>query len=278
MVQLGFAFLLRTIWCIMRAYDILPKDKKTCYSRHLPVTAVNRVSKLFLFTAFSNVAFMWWEICAEYSKTRANRLRELTAVQVQTTQSHKKPSRCSPRTLQLLLNFWVYVILTALLLVEYFWCTPTLDQNNKIYTFETLSIAFFFLVLSLLYLWYGIRVLAIVRAISQDKTALKKPITVIVARRTLVIMAVCVICFLAGGLCSIYQPLTGHSFPASMYHILYPWFVYPVPDLIPSVLVLFMLAPKNRLPRRTKDPSTPLLTRRRSARSLLTTVAKGSGV
>ena len=264
--QLAIAFLLRAAWFLLKRYNVWAYDPNNhhgnntrCYQKHTAVTAFNRVSKLFLFSAFSNISFLWSEVYTRHLQVKEQRLRNLSSLQVQ---SRAQKSRCcSPTAAQYLLSFWVYAILIALLAAEYFWCDDAISV--QIYNFESFAISFFFLVLSILFLWNGCKVYQVVRSIKQDPSV-KRPVTVRVARRTLLVIIVCVISFLIGSTCALYRPITGLDFSTKVYHIIYPWFIYPFPDLIPSMFVLWLFAPKEKLPSprsssKKKTPATPLL-------------------
>ena len=46
------------------------------------------------------------------------------------------------------------------------------------------------------------------------------------------------------GFCLLYRPITGSLFDGFAEAFLYPWFFYPVPEVLPALVVLYLMWPK----------------------------------
>jgi hypothetical protein len=136
---------------------------------------------------------------------------------------------CSPSTIQVLFNFWVWIIALGLFVFKYESCAHSSTVSNA----QTICIAIASGILGIMFIVIGVR---LYRKLGQREIPGRK-------RLQRKIFWVSLICFISFGLfrCILFliQPLTGYYFTGILGNILYPWFFYTVPELIPSFVMLW---------------------------------------
>ncbi|GBG34119.1 Hypothetical Protein FCC1311_103422 [Hondaea fermentalgiana] len=156
----------------------------------------------------------------------------------------------TPDIVQLLLNFWVYVIIIILLSVQWFECDKeTYDEIDRA---QTITIAVFFLLLGTMFLRYGVSLVSALSKLRHESAAQ-------LVRSTIVISTVSSLLFALRGVLFLLEPLFAFRLTGVWAQIMYPWFFYPVPELIPALLLMHYMSPKPRSFRSPANPQTPLL-------------------
>mmetsp|Transcript_10883 Transcript_10883/g.17823 ORF Transcript_10883/g.17823 Transcript_10883/m.17823 type:complete len:462 (+) Transcript_10883:83-1468(+) len=285
-------WLVLTVENIAPKVDMSNEENKSCYNVHTFVSAANRLAQLLCFTAYTSVVGFWAEVLRQHEKAKNSRAglsaqAEIASALAQST-TRRRPGEvmvpvpdlftagndgeqqngdgavhdqegfaaiCSifwvlltPDMIQILLNFWAYVLIFVFLCVQWFECDK--EEYNKIDKAETMTIAFFFAILSIMYLIYGVRLVRVLGTV-------KLPVGGRIKRNTIVLIVVCVSCFILRGSLFLMNPLFHFTLTGFIGKLAYPWFFYPVPELLPALLILHLTTPH---PRRMRvDAETPLL-------------------
>ena len=139
---------------------------------------------------------------------------------------------CNPKTLFMMLNVWVYIIEAIVLWMQAF---DHYDDAtyNKIRDYNYICVSLFFLLLTVAMLCIGRSMIVLVRGVEK-----------IILSKMSIIMITCAMCFTLRSIILIWQPISGDRIPSRYWNILYPTFVYPVPELVPALVVLITMAPK----------------------------------
>lgn len=299
--NLVLAYILRLTWIFLNLYNVAPVPaglEESCKDMHTLVSATNRLAQLLCFTAYTSVAGFWANILRQHTKARRLRVglsseREVASALAQST-TRRRPgqimvavpdlfaseraqaeaeaggamgdkqgfnaifSLCcmllTPDIVQLLLNFWVYVIIIILLCVQWFECDKSVYDN--IDRIETVTIASFFLVLGTMFLWYGLRLALLLKNLPYQASAR-------LMRNTIIIACVASLFFVLRGILFLLEPLFAVRLNGTAAQIMYPWFFYPVPEIIPALLLLHLMSPRPQSFRsnnnRNVSSRTPLL-------------------
>jgi len=275
------ALSLRIIWMAMKLEGIgedLPRD---CFSVHSLFSAFNRLAQLIFFTACTSVVGFWLTVIKDFELRRHNLagLAEETLLSNAIAQSTTRRgpndsvlpvpslfsapavsqdqglcallcSLLSPDMLQLLLNFWMYVIILGLHIYQFFECDQVISK--RVDYAETGVIALFYYVLSVMYLVYGYKLIRLLRQI-------RHPLAATLIRNTIFITLICVTSFLLNGFLRSLTPIFNARITGTSSKVLYPWFILPVPELLPTLLILHLMTPVAR--KTTINASSPLLNR-----------------
>jgi hypothetical protein len=138
---------------------------------------------------------------------------------------------CSPQTLFTMINVWVYIIETVVLCFTAFghWPDETYDLIKKV---NYVVVASFFLLLTLAMLCVG----RSVRNLSKSAGAR-------LSNKMSIVMLTCALCFTMRSVFFVWEPISGHKIDPDIFHVLKPTFLYPVPDILPAIVLLFAMAP-----------------------------------
>jgi hypothetical protein len=142
-----------------------------------------------------------------------------------------------PRTIDILSKFWVFVILGGLFLYKMFTCDDA--QRERVSDAELEAISLFFLMLSIGYFLvaHGLR----------HKLSLKVSISTSKLRfRITAISLCCVILFATKSILSLMYPVFNIKIKGTARDILYPWFFYTVPEIVPCFVLLTFLMKKKK--------------------------------
>jgi hypothetical protein len=271
---LVMSFLLRVIWLLMKEANVCTNKERNPTTRALVcpcfmvLRVANRLSMLFCFSAFSVVAIFWSEVLSR-AKDRGNRRRrgsgddrgrpsqsenlyggfgvtdddsEATGDSgpggeesglVDGTDSHLPNARkcCSPQTTFTLINVWVYIIEIVVLCFTAFGHLPdeTYDLIRDI-NYIVVASFFFFLTIAMVCVGWSVR-------------NLSKNAGAGMSCKTSIVMMTCALCFSMRSVIFVWQPVTHRKIDARIWNVLDPLFLYPVPDILPAVVLLFAMAP-----------------------------------
>lgn len=103
-----------------------------------------------------------------------------------------------------------------------------------------------FLVLALLFVYLCFKLRR--RLLSVFK-AVNSVLAVSAARKILIATVVCVVCFLVRSIFWLYEPITDSTL-GSADKYLYPWLYYNVPELVPGVAMMLLIAPSTTASRK----------------------------
>ena len=269
--RVAFAMLLRAVWLACNYFNVFPKVKEgedTCHNAHTFLSGVNRLAQLTFFIAFSSIVAFWAELGERYELARSRRrgLQETDSLAAAMARSSvaqasgvvasgallpaarnaDRPQGAlallAPQNIKLLVNFWVTLTLFVLLTLQWQVCDANL--YNSIYEAETVTIAVFFALLSGAFLYFGLKV----RRAAGETSVAHNPAVHRVRRYLLVLCVVCPGLFLLRGALFLVRPVTGYNFTGVAQTVLYPWFFYPVPELVPSLLMVWYMWPGKKPP------------------------------
>jgi len=295
--NLFLALTLRLVWLLLEIHEVMPVSSESdvpCKDPRTVVAAVNRLAQLLFFTAFVSVAAFWAKVLRGYEdvatlrrRTGAATERGISEALAQSTTRRRAgfaanvalsdvfegfaagarteiedeqgfDAICSllcivltPDLVQTLLNFWAYVIVGVLIVVQWFEC----DQRryDKIDHVQTITIACFFCILSGMYLLYGARLVAAIKSTRHPlKNRFMGPI--------ILLTMIGSIAFFLRGVVFLLHPVFGITLTGQLAKVAYPWFFYPVPELLPTVFILYFLIPRPKpIVSRFASIHTPLL-------------------
>jgi hypothetical protein len=151
---------------------------------------------------------------------------------------------------QVLLNFWVYVVIAVLLFAQWFECDPV--KYKAVDVTQTVVIAIFFAGLALMFARYGLRLLLLLRQ-------MQHPVRARLAANIATICALCASLFLLRGVLFLLEPLFHYRITGWWQDALFPWAFYPLPELVPGIVMLHLMAPRPRQVRVRQDDQRPLL-------------------
>ena len=262
--NVALAMLLRLVWVVIKLFKLVPKPKEgmqSCHNYHTFVSACNRLSQLLFFTAFASIITYWVEVLQnvravkrqeeglqsreEISRILANSTlrRErgaplaVVADLADSTMMRKDRQFLSPSSVQILVNFWAYASILILLTVQWFEC------NRKVYEWiydgETICIAFFYGLLSVGYVVHG-------RRLSLELRRVESPMARRMNRYCWTLVAACVLVFPIRTVLFLLRPIFRVQLKGVLYKVAYPWFFYPLPEVIPALILLHLMTPRSR--------------------------------
>jgi len=266
--QIIAAVVFRIVWALAVISERFKKSQEdTCHDPHAFVSLVSRLSQLVFFSAFSGVLVTWWDVIqaadlqgfnggngvgSGSSMLIPNEL--LSVLQTSTAgpplvTTNQVPlsvfaTLCRPSTLYILGNFWVFLTVVSLVAVEFYVCDS--DMARSIDDSETVVVALFYtgLAVGFLYSYSKLKQLLVSREALERKVRL--------------ITITCAVLFLERSVLFLLRPIFDVSLRGQLEILLYPNFFFTVPELIPSVVVLWLMIPE-RLPKPTSLERQPLL-------------------
>lgn len=264
---LAMSFLMRAIWLFLEEANwcTLKLRDEVSHSLICPCFMVlrilNRLSMLFSFSAFSNIAIFWAEIMSQARRAAmaaqngtndndgddddnnnnndnyggGNNVDAGGGSLLTGSDNNGQPVKdcCNPATLFMMLNVWVYIIEFVVLWVEAFGHYEDVTYG-QIRDYNYICVSFFFLILTLAMLCIGRSMYNI----------MKNGVSKMIISKMSLIMITCTLCFTLRSIILSWQPLSKQKIPDKYWSILYPSFVYPVPELVPALVVLITMAPK----------------------------------
>ncbi len=193
------AFAFRIGWSWSQCHDAA-EIKDLMFER-----VVNRISMMFFFSAFSVVVYAW---IVTFDKDRRRRTKIMFLVW----------------------NICLYIFVLSVCIF-----IPDEDKYGLVYQLSMVVIALSFLVLGLIILFVGCTMKARLQDLAQSQIVRDN-----VSRLNL-IMSICTICFLVRFIMFCVSPfyyVELKNMP-TIDAVLYPWFFYPVPEIIPGLVVLY---------------------------------------
>ena len=127
-----------------------------------------------------------------------------------------------------MVNLWLTVVLLVLICVQFYVCN--VKVYTSIYETQTVVIAVFFSLLSLGFLYVGYN-----GGFSSS--------------RLNVLVWTCILLYQLRGVLFLVRPITGYKFTGLLGKILYPWFFYVIPEVIPSTVLVLFMRPLRKLQR-----------------------------
>lgn len=162
---------------------------------------------------------------------------------------------CTPDAVQVLLNFWAYVailillgvsldfnsicllLLTFCVQIQWFQCDP--KRYDRLDNSEKIVIALAYMALSVMFASYGYKLLKVLGL-------LKHPQSKSIRSKFLLLTLACTVLLMIRGVLFILRPMFGLSITGTSEKIFYPWFFYPIPEIIPGVLLVSFMSPRVR--------------------------------
>eukprot|EP00511_Aplanochytrium_stocchinoi_P004850 CAMPEP_0204834694 /NCGR_PEP_ID=MMETSP1346-20131115/20462_1 /ASSEMBLY_ACC=CAM_ASM_000771 /TAXON_ID=215587 /ORGANISM="Aplanochytrium stocchinoi, Strain GSBS06" /LENGTH=355 /DNA_ID=CAMNT_0051968153 /DNA_START=106 /DNA_END=1173 /DNA_ORIENTATION=+ len=270
----SLAFFLRLIWLVVKFYDLAPKPKAgedSCHNYSTLVSGCNRLAQLLLFTSYTTIVTFWAEVLGQHawvklsgqgigsenesdlsfaiSRSTLRRQPGAHIIPITSVNDESEESKIRmqgllsmfvirPHTLQILANFWAYATIIILLSVQWFVCKK--QVYNVIYQGETISIAFFFGILAVTYFFYGGK---LDMALRNSQTSLPAAIVKRLRIYIYILVLVTAIFFPLRAALFLAKPLFGYQFSGLLQKVLYPWFFYPVPEIVPALILLLFTSP-----------------------------------
>jgi hypothetical protein len=240
--QVSGAIMFRVVWIVAVVSDWFRKaGEDSCHDPHAFVSLCSRLAQLLFFSAFGGVLVTWWDVIRAEDRGAVRVSQDLLRT-LRRSSTHfpldgaflSMPSLwstlCSSSTIYVLGNFWVFAVVLALVAVEFYVCDAALGR--RIDDAETVVVAVFYLGLAAGFAvsWRKLRGLLVAR---ED---LERPVRVVAA--------VCAVLFCARSLLFLSRPLLHYSFQGTAQQVLYPSFFFTVPELVPSVVVLYLMTPR----------------------------------
>eukprot|EP00753_Platysulcus_tardus_P015030 PLAT4727.1.p1 GENE.PLAT4727.1~~PLAT4727.1.p1 ORF type:complete len:342 (+),score=134.52 PLAT4727.1:31-1026(+) len=205
---LALSLVLRMVWVAL----VSGESEEYYHTAARPSYALNRVALALTFTSFSFVTAFWANV-----------------LNVTFHKAERRPFGLFRSTSMFFATNVAMYLATVLLLVV------RLGVNDwKGYNAEIECVAFLFLVLSAFFLYFGSK---LVRSLPKTASGTRS----VQARRVLFSAVACTIAFLLRFIVLLYHPLTGKDFPEPFGYILYPYFFYEVPELVPAAALLLMM-------------------------------------
>lgn len=201
-----------------------------CHDWEILVNFCGRCAQASLFTAFSAVLFFWWEILISEQ-------RQASSIVSSPPETSFRELCCRPSTWQILINFWVYVVLLGLVWYKFESCDE--DVRSGISQAEVVAIALFYLCLAIgfCYVCVGLsRQLQLRESVSSTQ----------LQRRILIISTLCVLFFSLRSLLFLLNPLFGVVLKGTAREVLYPWFFYTVPEVLPALVAQWFMFRQKR--------------------------------
>ena len=241
-------------WCTLKTRDL--NTHKLICPCFMILRVVNRLAMLFFFSAFSVIAIFWAEVVNQAksaalqtatngddadeeeggdSSGQGNGGPNTGSLLTGGSDSNGgQPVRdcCNPQTLFIMLNVWVYIIEAIVLYMESFG-TYDKDTYDNIRDYNYICVSVFFAMLTVAMLCIGHSMHRLMKGV--DRLILSKMIIIMVATST---------CFTLRSIILSWEPLTKNRIPAHAWNIIDPTFLYTVPELLPSLVVLITMAPK----------------------------------
>lgn len=177
-----------------------------------------RLSTVLYFSAFLSVLFFWWDSLREGFPEEA------------------RCRYCEPRMLDILLKFWVLVLMVGLYAYKFFECDEkNRDRVSKI-EITAMSFTFALLAIGFASVGNGLRIqLSYRESVSASQLSF----------RITTITIVCVILFLTRFFLFMLYPLFEIKIKGTYQEFLYPWLFYTIPEIVPcSILLLTLLKRK----------------------------------
>ena len=178
---------------------------------------LGRTAQLLTFSAFASVLFFWWDV--------------LLADHLLIDKTVTSQPYFSPRVMELLLNFWLYILLFVLFLYKVYSCDEVV--RSRIGNAELVTLAFFF---GLLAIGYAVISFSLLQRLqlreSNSSTQLQK--------RIFIISIICIIFFSIRTVVFLLHPLFGVLLEGTVRDILYPWFQASTNVIVITVLVRYI--------------------------------------
>ena len=268
----------RVMWLVFGVLGIWTRSRNedgTCRDPHLLVELLGFLAQLGFFSAFLGLLTVWWDAVraddarlAERASTgndpaAAARLLQAwptttspaqTTTDATTTTTTTRTATvnlasaraaaweqaeapryawsllCAPKTLQILFNFWVYVVVLSLFIVRFQTCggasTPQQRTAERLADAQTAALAASSGVMSAGFLRVGTRLAHKLRRAPRVRS------------RVLLVTLVCFVAFLVRSVLFLVRPITGYRFQGVSEAVLYPWFFYTFPEVVPTAVVL----------------------------------------
>ena len=220
---IALASVLRVTWFIAEYMGW--GESANCKDAKGLVSFCGRLSSVLFFAAFSSVLFFWWDVL----RTRHDGI----------IPDADKPSYCvEPRTADLLIKFWVFVVMAGLFLYKFFTCDD--DKRENVAQAEILAIAFTFGLLAIGFaaVGSGLRIKLQYRE-SNSSSHLRFRITII--------SVTCVVFFFVRATLFLLYPMFGIKLKGLLQDVTYPWFFYTMPEIIPSLTLLALLIQRRKV-------------------------------
>ena len=261
----SFAF--RVVWLVFKATKFLVEDARvvnsgqqcsSCLacSSFVITRFLNRFSILCFFTAYSLVAMFWLEVWGN-SEARSLRLRTAGIRSISTVDEIddfdgaeiRCCGCCPPRILIMMLNVWVYVV--EIIVEAMYWVANYPDETYKsMRDYNYMFVSGFFLVLTFVLIFSGCKLQKLIRDVEKEHTESAVENGTIVFQRgwrmrcNITLMMVVFACsFLLRAFVFLARPLLCLQLPDAMF----PYFFYPIPDLLPTLCLMYVTTGKNFL-------------------------------
>ena len=258
---LATSFLLRCAWCFLTEINFGNEwvaehgewQPVACVSwlscPHIVVTALNRLATLVFFTSFSCVVTFWEDLTTRSIASESMPLLPSAAVRL----AQQKRRATPVQIFFVVLNAWLYAIFIAEIAAF-----PFLSKNTqgKVHTFDMYQVVFFFSVLAITMLLYGLRLRKLLVPVEAHATV----VSVLECTLLLIVIVCCAlfalkcVCFLWNVVCTHLACKGGSKLPPGMY----PWAFYTAPELVPGILLIVLMSV--RMP--TDLPAVPRPTMR----------------
>ena len=280
------ALLFRGVWLTRRAEKFDTRAENF----------INRISALLLFTAFTLYLLSWARLLAPMQALlRARNRRYSTAgneayfndafddawggVSVLQRWCGSLAAYCceeKKRAACALLNIFVWLVSLSLAVADN--ARPDMELGKGgLYHGGVLLLAILALLLSLLFLYYGGRLWWKLRTRQRSTFSQKSKANFQrTAAKVLLVSCIVTVCFGIKFLCFLWQPATGNYFPVEGF---YPYMFYLVPDVVPVVALLLVLAPPTEEFRRmSKSVFVPPSRHRKGSANAGATAGAGGAV
>jgi hypothetical protein len=199
-------------------------DAASCRDAKGFVSFAGRLSAVLYFSAFSSVLFFWWDALRKRSDGLVPDEGGL--------------SICEPRTVDILLKFWVFVVLAGLFMYKFFECDDANRQRVADAEIVAISLVFGALAIGLASVGGGLRV-----KLSYRESVASSQLSF----RILAITVTCSVLFLMRVFLFLLYPVFDLKLKGAARQALYPWFFYTVPEVVPCVVLLFVLMKRRKV-------------------------------
>lgn len=251
--RIALSCALRLVWIGFEVFGLWQEGNITpCRDPHLLVEFTGRLAQLAFFSSFLNLLVLWADVLradderlsaaalspgADSSATLAAALAR-SAMRVNNggavahdgdsaaaMRLHAPPSLwkvlCVPQTLQVLFNFWVWILVLSLFLLRFESCTA----SSRVSDAQTVALAAAYALLGIGFLIVSLRLAPRLSRLPR------------VRRRIIIVSTCCVVCFVGRAGLFLVRPISGYRFEGLAERVLYPWFFYTVPEIVPSLVV-----------------------------------------
>mmetsp|Transcript_18392 Transcript_18392/g.58638 ORF Transcript_18392/g.58638 Transcript_18392/m.58638 type:complete len:319 (+) Transcript_18392:35-991(+) len=211
-------FSLRVFWYAARTTGWFG-HKCDFHCPYIVVSLANRLASICFFAAFSHVIVCWSGIAGA---TRSEEIR--------------RAKQARTRAIFLLLNSWLIIAEFVVMGARFFVRLSDQALDNW-YTVDSWIVAILTAVVAVSVAYYGCKLYHVSH--QHDQSAVLHRAQRRIMAATVLILLLCT----ARTVFFLWQPVSGHDITGLLGTIVYPWFFYPVPEIVSGFVILFVMWP-----------------------------------